>query len=103
MEKIQQVKSPPLHEEPTGFCVFVVVVVVVGLVVVFNVVLEVVLRVVLWVVLIGSSVVLEVVTGNWGFAQSAGLHSHNISESSTEKIFKIQNVVSNHVFEKLIY
>ena len=89
MEKIQQVKSPPLHEEPTGFCVFVVVVVVVGLVVVFNVVLEVVLRVVLWVVLIGSSVVLEVVTGNWGFAQSAGLHSHNISESSTEKIFKM--------------
>ena len=45
MEKIQQVKSSPLHEEPAGFCVVVIIVVV--LVVVLNVVLEVVLEVVL--------------------------------------------------------
>ena len=45
VEKIQQVKSPPLHEEPAGFCVVVVVAVVV--VVVLVVVLEVVREVVL--------------------------------------------------------
>ena len=44
VEKIQQVKSPPLHEEPAEFCVVVVVaVVVVVLVVVREVVREVVL------------------------------------------------------------